>query len=117
LCAAWCSPCQMEQSDLVKLWTAYQGKNKPEVDFVTALTQDGARRDPTEKMLDAWRTRYGIPYPIVLDPQGANLMKYNDNPSYPFHLVVDTKRMVLAETIAGSDMVALKNAIDVVLGK
>src|SRR5262245_41029667 len=70
LCAEWCNLCQTEQSGKVNLWNGYQGKHKPEVNFVTALAQDVMRGDPTEKVLDRWRNAYKIPYPMVLDPQG-----------------------------------------------
>jgi hypothetical protein len=105
----------MEAPELVTMWRAYQATHPHEVSFITALAEDGAGRTPTERLLDSWGRQYGVPYDLAIDPRGADLMKYDDEAAYPFHLVVDTRGMVIAAKIVGARLDAIKNEIDAVL--
>lgn len=64
--AEWCPPCNMEAPDLAKFAKAH-----PEVAFVGVDENDDLTK------AQAFVQKYGLPYPIVYDPQGALGQRYN----------------------------------------
>jgi thiol-disulfide isomerase/thioredoxin len=64
--AEWCPPCNMEAPDLAKFAKAH-----PEVAFVGVDENDDLTK------VQAFVRKYGLPYPIVYDPQGALGRRYN----------------------------------------
>jgi len=58
--ASWCPPCNAEAPDLVAFAQAH-----PDVSFVGVAVSD-ERADA-----EAFVAKYGLPYPVVYDPQGA----------------------------------------------
>lgn len=59
--ASWCEPCKQEAGELNRAYAQYQGRN---VAFVGI-----AFNDDTDPMRD-FVTKYGVPYPVALDPEG-----------------------------------------------
>lgn len=59
--ASWCGPCKDEAGELNRAYAQYQGRN---VAFVGIAFNDdeGPMRDFVDK--------YGVPYPVALDPEG-----------------------------------------------
>ena len=126
-CAQWCGPCNQEQGDLVALYQSYQASHPDKVKFVSVMAEDIRGGAATEQTLNqwgnhAWRVSatgalVKIPYDLVIDPHAQTFVKYEDEPAYPFHLVVRAKGMTVAAKIAGANLDELKAAIDAVLAE
>ena len=103
--ANWCTPCQQEQPDLVKVAQAYAAKG---VAFL------GINYEDHNAAARAWIKRFKVPYPSLSDPSGrtAALLKY---PNVPDTIIVDasgTERYLL---IGKTDQAQLSHYLDLVL--
>ena len=126
-CAQWCVPCNQEQGNLVALWQSYQASHPDQVKFVSVMADDIRFNAPTELTLNQWGnhswyasstgTYVKIPYDLVIDPHAQTFVKYEDEPAYPFHLVVRAKGMTIAAKIAGANLDEVQAAIDAVLAE
>jgi cytochrome c biogenesis protein CcmG/thiol:disulfide interchange protein DsbE len=59
--ASWCDPCKQEAGELNRAYAQYQGRN---VAFIGIAFNDDT--DPMREFV----ARYGVPYPVALDPEG-----------------------------------------------
>jgi cytochrome c biogenesis protein CcmG/thiol:disulfide interchange protein DsbE len=89
--ASWCPPCNSEAPDLVAFARAH-----PEVAFVGV--------DVNDKQADAqgFVNKYGLPYPIVYDPNGAvgGVWKVDGIPTTFF---IDANGVVKAHIVGAAD--------------
>jgi len=59
--ASWCDPCKAEAGELNRAYAQYQGRN---VAFVGIAFNDD------EAPMRDFVAKYGVPYPVALDPEG-----------------------------------------------
>src|SRR5262249_44371546 len=112
LCAVWCTPCNIEEPQLVQMRLNYEALSPGAVKFATVMAQDGSFQDPKETTLNSWASRFHVPWDMLIDPQGVQLFPYEPEPAFPFHIVIRTRDMQIAAKIVGADLGAVKAAID-----
>lgn len=85
--ATWCPPCRTEMPMMQRLHERYG-------DRVLILGVDfGEERGAVQEFVD----RYGITYPILLDPSLANFYRWSPQFGLPKHYFVDANGVVLRE--------------------
>jgi peroxiredoxin len=68
--ASWCAPCALEAADLQRAWHQTRGQG---VVFLGVAVQD------TEAEARAFLARHGVPFPAVVDRDGAVMRAYDVN--------------------------------------
>jgi hypothetical protein len=91
-----CVPCQNEQPMLV---TLYQ-RDRDRASFLEAIVENAAGAPADQALVDAWATRYGLPFDITADPMGA-LLPYYDPNSFPTAMVVRTTDLSIVYQATG----------------
>ena len=83
--ATWCGPCQIEIPELAGLW-----RERRERCFeVLGIAEDSGDRDDVA----AAASKLGIPYPVLLDPEGSALAPFKV-PGYPRTYLIDAEGKV-----------------------
>ena len=62
-----CVPCQNEQPMLVSLYQKYVDR----ASFLEAIVQNAAGAPADQALVDAWATRYMLPFDITADPTNS----------------------------------------------
>lgn len=103
--ANWCTPCQQEQPDLVKVANAYASKG---VAFM------GINYEDQGAAARSWIKRFRVPYPSLSDPSGrtAAQLKY---PNVPDTIIVDASGTERYLIIGKTDQAELSSYLDLVL--
>lgn len=104
--ASWCAPCRGEAPDLVEVAdaTAKQGVN-----FVGLVTRD------SEASARAFVDKFGIPYPNVLDRDGALQLKFRDSlptMAIPSTLLIDQQGRVAGRVLGPVTAATLTDLVD-----
>ncbi len=91
---SWCPPCRKETPDLVAAAKALRPKG---VEFLGLNTRDNDPGPPK-----AFVRTFGVPYPSVYDPDGAQLLGFRDTlpaGAIPSTLVIDRQGRVAARVL------------------
>lgn len=83
--ATWCGPCQAEIPELAHVWRANQGKCFE----LLGVTEESGHRDK----IAAAAKSFGIPYPVLIDGDGAVAARYGVS-SYPQTFLIDANGKV-----------------------
>jgi cytochrome c biogenesis protein CcmG, thiol:disulfide interchange protein DsbE len=78
--ATWCGPCREEIPDLARVYAAHREKC---FEMVGVAEESGGREDVAEAA-----RRFGINYPVLVDPQGRTGEAYRI-PGYPRTFLID----------------------------
>jgi len=97
--ASWCPPCNSEAPDLAAFAKAH-----PEVDFVGV--------DVNDKQADAqaFVAKYGLPYPIVYDPNGEVGSGWNVN-AIPATFFIDKDGVVKDSIVGAADSATFESKL------
>jgi thiol-disulfide isomerase/thioredoxin len=87
LWATSCEPCRTEMPAMERLAEAYGDR----------LLILGLDRGESRETVTGFATRYGIRYPILLDPTLANSSRWTADPAMPRHWFVDADGIVVRE--------------------
>lgn len=92
--AGWCVPCQNEARQMeTEIVQRYAGMG---VRLVQVLVQDAQYRAITPSFCNTWVTRYGLTFPVLMDP--ANVMGiYYPRGAFPANIVVDRRGRIRAQ--------------------
>jgi cytochrome c biogenesis protein CcmG/thiol:disulfide interchange protein DsbE len=82
--ATWCPPCKAEIPELAALWRAQRDRCFE----ILAVTEDSPPEEIARAMVEL-----GIPYPVVVDPDGKAADRYGV-PGFPRTYLVDTEGVV-----------------------
>jgi cytochrome c biogenesis protein CcmG/thiol:disulfide interchange protein DsbE len=82
--ATWCPPCKEELPALAEAWRGARGSC---VEFV-GVTEESSREDAAAEV-----ARHAVPYPVVLDPDGAVARAYGVT-GLPRTYVIDAEGVV-----------------------
>ncbi|MCL6455031.1 MAG: TlpA family protein disulfide reductase [Alicyclobacillus sp.] len=106
--ASWCEPCQQETPDLVQMASKYAGK----IQFVGVnMTQDDSTADA-----DSFVKKFGIKYPVLLDPNGDFMNEYNIS-GFPTTFLLSSKGKVISVHLGALTEQQLQVMITQALGK
>jgi len=94
-----CVPCQNEQPTLLDANARYAANGT--VAFLEAIVQGQGGKPADTSVLDAWVTRYQVPFDMTADPNGTLLPYYNAS-AFPSSLVIRVKDMTLVTVKAGA---------------
>ncbi|HET9878511.1 MAG TPA: TlpA disulfide reductase family protein [Candidatus Limnocylindria bacterium] len=89
LWATSCEPCRTEMPAMQRLAEAYGGE----------LLILGLDRGESHASVADFAARYGITYPILLDPTLANSYRWSLDPGLPRHWFVDAEGTVVREVV------------------
>ena len=89
LWATSCEPCRTEMPAMQRLAEAYGGR----------LLILGLDRGESHASVADFAARYGITYPILLDPTLANSYRWSLDPGLPRHWFVDAEGTVVREVV------------------
>lgn len=106
LWATSCEPCRTEMPAMQRLAEAF-GDN---------LLILGLDRGESRGSVADFATRYGITYPILLDPTLANSNRWSLDPGLPRHWFVDADGVVVREVIGPLDPVRMVEILEELLG-
>jgi thiol-disulfide isomerase/thioredoxin len=103
--AQWCTPCRLEQPDLVRIAHAYGSKG---VEF---LGVDYADDNAAAR---SWLARYDVPYPSLSDPSGrtAAQLKFS---GVPDTVIVDASGMQRYLFLGKTSAAEVRHYLDLVL--
>ncbi|MEA2581648.1 MAG: hypothetical protein QOE83_2540 [Actinomycetota bacterium] len=103
--AQWCTPCRLEQPDLVRIAHAYRSEG---VEFLGVDYADDNAAART------WLARYDVPYPSVADPSGrtAAQLKFS---GVPDTVIVDASGMQRYLFLGKTSAAEVRHYLDVVL--
>ncbi len=90
--ATWCPPCIDEMPDLQNLYTQMKTKGAPFE--ILGVSIDALGADPVRK----WVDRFGITFPILLDPRGS-IKKLYRTTGVPETFVIDPKGILVRKFI------------------
>ncbi|WP_377269908.1 TlpA family protein disulfide reductase [Peterkaempfera sp. SMS 1(5)a] len=103
---SWCPPCRLEAKGFEQVWKDYQGKG---VQFLGINTRDTSARNA-----EVFEKSFGITYPSLYDPDGAQILRFPKgtlNPqAIPSTLVIDRQGRVAARALkplAAEDLEAM----------
>lgn len=105
--ATSCEPCRTEMPAMQRLADAYR-------DELAIVGVDwGEGRDAVLDFVE----RYGVTYPILLDPTLENYYRWADTDGLPRHYFVDADGLVLREVIGPLDPAGMVAILDELLGE
>jgi cytochrome c biogenesis protein CcmG/thiol:disulfide interchange protein DsbE len=78
--ATWCGPCLLEIPELAEVWRERSGRC---FEVLGVAEESGSRDD-----VAAAAARLGIPYPVLLDPEGTAIAPFKV-PGYPRTYLID----------------------------
>jgi cytochrome c biogenesis protein CcmG, thiol:disulfide interchange protein DsbE len=83
--ATWCGPCQVEIPELAEIWRTHRDRC---FEILGVTEESGDAQDVARAAL-----RFGIPYPVLVDPDGKAAERYGV-PGFPRTYLVDTEGKV-----------------------
>lgn len=102
--ATWCAPCQIEMPALQELAERYPD----------AVTVVGINAGEPPDLIRAWRERFGITFPLALDPDGTAARDYRLR-GQPTTVIVAPGGIIHEIIYGPADIDALERAIVVLL--
>jgi hypothetical protein len=93
-----CVPCQNEQPTLLDVYNHYQPGGA--VAFLEAIVQGQAGMPADTQVVDAWATRYQLPFDMTADPTGALAPYYNAS-AFPAAMVIAVREMRIVYAVNG----------------
>ena len=111
--AMWCIPCQNEAMQVEReLVQRYAGRG---VRFVQILVQDPQRRAISPSQCNNWVNRYGLSFPVLMDPQFIT-QPFVPMAAFPGNVIVDRRgRIRWREYGSERGLVSIREAIDEIL--
>lgn len=106
LWATSCEPCRTEMPAMQRLTEAYGDK----------LLILGLDRGESRESVADFADRYGITYPILLDPTLANSYRWSLDPGLPRHWFVDAGGVVVREIIGPLEPARMVEILEELLG-
>ena len=106
LWATSCEPCRTEMPAMQRLAEAYGDE----------LLILGLDRGESRDSVADFASRYGISYPILLDPTLANSYRWSLDPGLPRHWFVNADGVVVREIIGPLDPVRMVEILEELLG-
>lgn len=106
-----CVPCQNEQPDLLALHSRYAASGA--LAILEAIVQGQAGKPADTAVLDAWVTRYQVPFDMTADPTSA-LQPYYSSAAFPSSLLIRVADMSLVSVVTGPLDAAAEASIDAV---
>ncbi len=106
LWATSCEPCRTEMPAMERLAEAYGDRL-----LVLGLDRGESRESVTD-----FATRYGIRYPVLLDPTLVNSTRWSADPGLPRHWFVDEDGVVVREIIGPLDAARMVEILAELLG-
>jgi thiol-disulfide isomerase/thioredoxin len=106
LWATSCEPCRTEMPAMQRLAEAYG-------DDLLIL---GLDRGESRESVAGFAERYGITYPILLDPTLANSNRWSLDPGLPRHWFVNGDGVVVREVVGPLDPVRMVELLEELLG-
>ena len=94
--AQWCSVCQQEAQRLPKSYPALKDRGAR---FLMLLGQDNARKPALQSTIDAWQSRFHVPFDIGADPKLEFLPP--GATGFPTCYVVDPRTMKIVRVLPG----------------
>jgi len=106
--ASWCAPCRAEIPDLAQVYAAHKGGC---FEMLGIAQESGSRDEVAESA-----SRFGISYPVLLDPQGAAGDAFRVQ-GYPRTYLIDHRGQI-RQTFAGAvDREELEGALKPLLAE
>ena len=93
-----CVPCQNEQPTLLQANARYAQQGT--VAFLEAIVEGQGGQQADTAVLDAWVSRYQVPFDMTADPAGA-LRPYYNTRAFPSSLVIKVSDMSIVSVMAG----------------
>jgi hypothetical protein len=93
-----CVPCQNEQPQLLSLYRRYAASGALAV--LEAIVEGQGGKPADTAVVDAWVSRFGVPFDMTADPTGA-LRPYYSSASYPWAFVLRVADMNLISVVNG----------------
>jgi peroxiredoxin len=113
LWGSWCPPCRAEARGFQQVWTAYRDKG---VQFLGINT-----RDTSVENARIFDRNFGITYPSLYDPDGAQILRFPKgslNPqAIPTTLVIDRQGRIAARALKALPAEDLESMIKPVLAE
>jgi cytochrome c biogenesis protein CcmG/thiol:disulfide interchange protein DsbE len=100
--ASWCGPCREEIPDLAKVWAANREKC---FQLLGVAEESGGREDVAEAA-----RKFGINYPVLVDPQGKTGDDYKI-PGYPRTYLIDHRGQIRQTFDGAVDRGTLEGAL------
>jgi cytochrome c biogenesis protein CcmG, thiol:disulfide interchange protein DsbE len=100
--ASWCGPCREEIPDLARVYTAHREKC---FEMLGVAEESGGREDVAEAA-----RRFGINYPVLVDPQGLTGEAYKI-PGYPRTYLIDHQGRIRRTFDGAVDRGTLEDAL------
>jgi len=100
--ASWCGPCREEIPDLAKVYAAHREKC---FEMLGVAEESGGREDVAEAA-----RRFGITYPVLVDPQGQTGDAYKI-PGYPRTYLIDHQGQIRRTFDGAVDRGTLESAL------
>lgn len=104
--ATWCGPCQLEIPELAEVWRERRGRC---FEVLGVAEESGSRDD-----VAAAAAKLGIPYPVLLDRDGAAIAPFKV-PGYPRTYLIDTEGRVSRVFDGALGKRALESALEPLL--
>jgi peroxiredoxin len=104
--ASWCGDCNVEMSDILSVYAKYRDAG------LTLIGIDVA--EPTARATD-FRDRFHVPYPILMDTNGAVFSRFVGSNHLPTHLFYNESRTLTCLGIEGFTAKDLDNEVSVAL--
>jgi thiol-disulfide isomerase/thioredoxin len=107
---SWCAPCRKEAPDLVAA-----SKDTSEVAQFIGLDVRDYDRAPAQAFVRA----FGVTYPSIYDPTGAQLIKFTDLPptGIPSTLIIDRKGRIAARIVGIISRITMTQMITDIAGE
>jgi hypothetical protein len=93
-----CVPCQNEQPQLISLYQRYAASGALAV--LEAIVQGQAGKPADTAVVDAWVSRFQVPFDMTADPTSA-LQPYYSSSSFPWAFVIRVADMNLVSVVSG----------------
>jgi hypothetical protein len=94
--AQWCGVCQQEAMRLPKSYPAWKGRGAR---FLMVLGQDNARKPALQSTVDAWQSRFHLPFDVGADPKLEFLPP--GATGFPTCYVIDPRTMKIVRVLPG----------------
>ena len=106
LWATSCEPCRTEMPAMQRLAEAYGDE----------LLILGLDRGESRESVVGFATRYGVSYPILLDPNLANSHRWSLDPGLPRHWFVDADGVVVREVVGPLEPARMVEILEELIG-
>ena len=108
----WCKPCQEIAEGVQETYEHYEGQD---FSYLTILTEDVDRNEPTVEDLVEWVGFFGIEQPVLMDPLANYSGGSLDGGNYPAIIIVDREMRITDRITSQPSDEKIRDAVDAVL--